>query len=276
MNAGSVVTILFSLALAGGVAYIGNAWLERRLDNSLQESPALVSVVTAAKDMPVDTRLDKSFLRLSQMPPALVPAGAIQDLDDLLGKVLKEPVYAGEVISSNRLLGDAGVNVLSALLAPGKRAITVRVNDVSGVSGFLLPGSRVDVISTRRGSQARTVLQDIKILAVGQTLQAAGEGALPAKAVTLEVEPRQAEVLAEAADRGNVQLTLRNQSDRALVSTSRGNETRAAPVAATAIAESASGPVGVTVVRGGTARVQPDLSLPAGGSETSSSPQVVR
>jgi pilus assembly protein CpaB len=276
MNLGSVVTILISLALAAGVAYLGNAWLERRLD-APQEPVDTVAVVAAAKDIPVDTPIDQTFLRLLQVPRPLLPAGAVTDPNELLGKVLKERVYAGEMILERRLLGDAGANVLSAVLEPGKRAITVRVNDVSGVSGFLLPGSHVDVISMRRGSKARTVLQNIKILAVGQTLQAAGEGAMPAKAVTLEVDPAQAEVLAEATDRGSVQLTLRHRSDHGFV---EAVAERQAPIAAdeTPVAPNRpSGSPGVTVIRGVKAAVQAAWSREDDdGAEAAPAPQVIR
>lgn len=274
MSAGSLVTILFSLALASAVAFLGNAWLDRKLGASDGEVPETATVVAAAKDIPVATSIDQTYLRMLQVPRALVPEGAVSAADELLGRSLKEPVYTGEIIVSKRLLSGEESNILSAMLAPGMRAITVRINDVSGVSGFLRPGSRVDVISTPRGGKARTVLQDLKILAVGQALQAAREGAMQAKAVTLEVNPRQAELLAEATESGDVRLTLRHQSDRVQVDAGTGGAQVGglpAPVSESAALASALGArmagrdrdssFHVTVIRGTRAELEGDLSL---------------
>ena len=213
MNKRSLITILISLFLAATVAWIGNAWIEKRLSGSAQP-PAMVKVLVAAKDIPIDTKIDQTFLKLVEMTPGSVPDGYQSSPDKILGKRLKEPVYKGEPILPRRLLDDSAASVLSVTLTPGKRAVAVKVDDIIGVSGFILPGSHVDVIASGRGQGTRTVLQDIKVLTVGQALKAEG-GTLRAGSVTLEVDPRQAEILTEATLAGSVRLALRHQMDRA-------------------------------------------------------------
>ena len=215
MNRSSLIAILGSIVLAAFVAWLGNTWIERRL-SSTEKPPEMTKVLVAAKDIPIDTKIDVSQIRLVELPSASVPPGHLTSPDQILGKRLKEAVYSGEVILKRRLLEDSAASVLSVTLAPGKRAVAVRVDDIIGVSGFLVPGSRVDVIAAGRGQGARTVLQDIKVLTVGQVLKAEG-GNLRAGSVTLEVDPRQAEILMEATSGGNVRLALRHQMDRGFV-----------------------------------------------------------
>lgn len=215
MNRSSLIAILGSIILAALVAWLGNTWIERRLSTT-EKPPEMTKVLVAAKDIPIDTKIDVSQIRLVELPTASVPPGHLTSPDQILGKRLKEAVYSGEVILKRRLLEDSAASVLSVTLSPGKRAVAVRVDDIIGVSGFLVPGSHVDVIAAGRGQGARTVLQDIKVLTVGQVLKAEG-GNLRAGSVTLEVDPRQAEILMEATSGGNVRLALRHQMDRGFV-----------------------------------------------------------
>ena len=211
MSRGSLLTLLGSIILAGIVAWMGNLWIERRLGGT-DKPPEMVKVVVAAKDIPIDTKIDSTHLATIDMLPEALPVGHLPAPEQVLGKRLKEPVYKGETIAAKRLLDESATSLLSVTLTPGKRAVAVRVDDIIGVSGFILPGSRVDVISTA-GGQAHTVLRDIKVLTVGQTLSAEG-GTLRAGSVTLEVDPVQAELLTEITEKGSVRLTLRHQADR--------------------------------------------------------------
>ena len=211
MSRGSLLTLLGSIILAGIVAWMGNVWIERRLGGT-DKPPELVPVVVAAKDIPVDIKIDPTHLTTTNMLPGALPEGHLSAPEQVLGKRLKEAVYKGETIAAKRLLDDSASSLLSVTLTPGKRAVAVRVDDIIGVSGFILPGSRVDVISTA-GGQAHTVLRDIKVLTVGQTLSAEG-GTLRAGSVTLEVDPLQAEILTDITEKGNVRLALRHQADR--------------------------------------------------------------
>ena len=213
MNRGNLLVLLASLVLAGLVAWIGTAWVERRFGGE-KEAPAMVDVIIAAKDIPIDTKIDPSHVRSIQLPAANAPAGHLSKLDQVVGKRLKEPVYAGELVLGRRLLDDNAISILSVTLTPGMRAVAVRVDDIIGVSGFILPGSRVDVIASGGGKGVRTVLENIKVLSVGQVLTAEG-GTLKAHSVTMEVDPRQAEILMEATESGSVRLALRSQREEA-------------------------------------------------------------
>lgn len=215
MNRGNLLAILGSLVLAALVAWLGNTWIERQLSGA--EKPVeLVRVLVANKDIPLDTKIDQTHFRATEIPPGAVPQGAIKSPEEILGKRVKEAMYQGEILLTRRLLDDASASVLSVTLTPGKRAVAVRVDDIIGVSGFILPGSRVDVIASGRGAGAKIVLQDIKVLTVGQALKAEG-GNLRVGSVTLEVDPRQAEILMEATEGGSVRLALRHQMDRKFI-----------------------------------------------------------
>lgn len=215
MNKSNWIPLLISLVLAAFVAWLGNIWIEQRY-GAQEKPPEMIKVLVAAKDIPIDTKIDQTFLKAVEMPPASAPAGHLTTTDQILGKRLKEPVYNGEVILARRLLDDSAASMLSVTLTPGKRAVAIRVDDIIGVSGFILPGSHVDLITTSGGQGVRTVLQDIKVLTVGQTLTAEG-GTLRAGSVTLEVDPRQAEIVMEATERGSIRLALRHQLDHGYV-----------------------------------------------------------
>ena len=211
MNRGNLLVLLASLVLAGLVAWIGTAWVERRFGGE-PAPPPMVDVIVAAKDIPIDTKIDASHVRIVKMPPASAPAGHLSKTEQVIGKRLKEAVYAGDLVLTKRLLDDNAISILSVTLTPGMRAVAVRVDDIIGVSGFILPGSRVDVIASGGGRGVRTVLENIKVLSVGQALTAEG-GTLKAGSVTLEVDPRQAEILMEATESGSVRLALRSQRE---------------------------------------------------------------
>jgi pilus assembly protein CpaB len=126
-------------------------------------------------------------------------------------------VQAGQLLLAS-MFGDPGETSLAASVKKNMRAITVRVNDVIGVAGFLLPGSRVDVIATISRlatgvAMSRTILSDIKVLAVDQTTATKSDEPVMVRAVTLEVTPKQAETLLKGQAAGSIQLTLRNPSD---------------------------------------------------------------
>jgi pilus assembly protein CpaB len=153
-------------------------------------------------------------LKVVGLPEDAKPEGSFSDPKDLIGQVAKQSVYAGEIILATRISEVPGVSALAAVIAEGKRAITVRVDDVVGVSGFILPGSRVDIIAQEGRDEYRTILENIKVLAVGNIIQQENNEPVSVRAVTLEVEPRQAEIIAKA---GRLRLTLRNPEDDLLV-----------------------------------------------------------
>ncbi|MCB1722242.1 MAG: Flp pilus assembly protein CpaB [Chromatiaceae bacterium] len=217
MKARTVLTLLLSLAIAGFAALVANSWINQRL-LAAEKVDDVVQVVSAAVDIPVGTKIDSTHVKLISLPLEMQVQNAITSLDEALGKVASQPLYAGEILVKRRLAEFAGGSPLAAVIEPGKRALTVRVNDVIGVAGFLAPGSRVDVVSTRRppGStrnESETLVQNLKVLAVDQTVSSDKNDPVVVRAVTLEVRPNEAEELVKATNEGKVQLSLRNPLD---------------------------------------------------------------
>jgi len=213
---GVVAMLGISLVLAVGAAGLANSWLKQRAGG---DEPDTASVVVAALEIPFGRKVQAADLNTIKLPPYAVPKGSFTSVDQVVGQVSSQPIYPGEVVLKNRLSEYLGGSALSAVLAPGKRAISVRVDDVVGVAGFLLPGNMVDVVSTRRNGggrdvASRTILQEIKVLAVDQIASQDRDSPVIVRAVTLEVTPSQAEQLVEATQEGRVQLTLRNPLDK--------------------------------------------------------------
>lgn len=179
-------------------------------------------IVVAASDVNLGQRLTPELLRLAEWPAAGRPPGALSDPAQLNGRVLKTSVLRGEPLSEAKLAPAGTLGGLSALISEGRRAITVRVNDVVGVAGFALPGNFVDIIvhtQTEGGAEARErdiskiVLERILVLAVAQEVARDDTKPRVVNAVTLEVTPEQAEKLDLARSVGSLSLALRNQVD---------------------------------------------------------------
>ncbi len=220
MKARAVLTLLLSLCMAGLAALFANHWISQRL-GAAEHPEQEGQVVTAAADIAVGTKLEAAQLKVVPLPREAVSPGFVTSLEGAVGRVVTQPLYAGEILFDKRLTPHEGGSPLSAVIESGKRALTVRVNDVIGVAGFLLPGNRVDVVSTHRGSGSRntvskTIVENLKVLAVDQTVSADKNDPVIVRAVTLEVSPKQAELIVKATEEGKVQLTLRNPLDLAL------------------------------------------------------------
>jgi pilus assembly protein CpaB len=177
----------------------------------------------AAADVSLGQRLSPDMLKASDWPADSVPVGALRDPLVLNGRVLKSSVLRGEPLTEAKLAPVGTLGGLSALIAEGKRAITVRVNDVIGVAGFALPGNFVDIlVSTQANASgapqedlaiSKIVLERILVLAVAQEVSRDDTKPRVVNAVTLEVSPEQAEKLDLARSVGTLSLVLRNQVD---------------------------------------------------------------
>lgn len=187
----------------------------------------LTAVVTAAADIAPGQRLTASLLTVGQMGTGSMPAGAFQSPDGLADRVALTPLVKGQPVLESMLAPVGTAAGMQALIPPGMRAITVEVNEFSGLGGLLAPGCRVDIISVVRvedGSQnsiARTIVQNVEVRAVGGQIagapagDAGAEPAPPAKSVTLLVTPEQAETMQLAGTSGRPWLVLRNARDAA-------------------------------------------------------------
>lgn len=210
------------LALALGLGFLaalaGYAGLRATAAQVAQNtSKHFVPVVVAATDLTFGTKLDRAQLRVARYPKESVPAGAFSDIDSVAGQTTKIFLAGKEPITATKLSSRGGG--LSMLVRPGFRATSLEVNQVSGVSGFVLPGDRVDVLATVDGRGAnleattRTILQNAEVLASGQKTTQQDNKPITVQAVTILVDPLGAEKLALALHEGKLHLVLRNPED---------------------------------------------------------------
>lgn len=212
-----VLMLTISLAMAVGAAVLAKNWLAERMRTE-EVVATSGQVVVAALEIPFGESVEAAEVKVIDMPESAVPDGSFKRVDDVVGRVATQAVLPGEILLEKRIVEHMSGSALAVVLEKGKRAITVRVDDVVGVAGFLLPGNRVDVVATRRNGgrrvDSKTILSNLKVLAVDQTASPERDGPVIVRAVTLEVNPRQAERLAKATQEGKVQLTLRNPLDK--------------------------------------------------------------
>jgi len=205
--------LILSVLFAAGAAIYANTWLQQQLPGGTAVAAEGQPVVYAAMDIPYGQTIERRHLKIKLMPADLVPANSISDPAEVEGMVPIQDILADDAVRLERLSNHREGATLAALIDPDKRAFTVRVNDVVGVAGFLLPGNHVDVIATKsegNGVKAKTVLKDIKVLAVDQKARTDKNDPIVVRAVTLELTPKESEGLAKARDEGKIQLTLRN------------------------------------------------------------------
>jgi pilus assembly protein CpaB len=176
-------------------------------------------VVVAADDIPVGARVEEHDVRTVKYPAYALPAGTFSTRGKVLGRGVILPISRGEFILPSKLAPENAGSGLPSLIPPGMRAVSVRVNEVVSVAGFVGPGTRVDVLLTgtpngSSESQTTTVLQNVSVIASGHTLErnAAGE-AQTTPVITLLASPDDAERLTLASSEGHIQLALRNPLD---------------------------------------------------------------
>ena len=216
-----LILIILSLVMAVGAAWIANQWVKGQLVSQADAAPDTQLVVTAAMSIPFATKVEGRHIKLTEIPEGVLPAGAFTDLEQVEGQVSTTSIARGEILVAERFAAHSRGSTLAALVAPNMRAVTVRVDDVIGVGGFLLPGNTVDVLAARRGRDKRaiteTILTNIKVLAVDQTAATEENEPVIVRAVTLEMTPKQAEKVVKARTEGSIQLTLRNPEEEDIV-----------------------------------------------------------
>lgn len=222
-NTRALAMLALSLLIGGLALTMAVRWMKER------SSVTTTDVVVAAKDIQLGTQLSPDMIKVVHWPAQSKPAGAFNNPTALPGRVLNSSVVAGEPIVDAKLAAAGSMGGLSALIAPGSRAISVKVNEVMGVAGFALPGNYVDVLVHAEDEQdrpfSRIVLERILVLAVDQESGRDETKPKVVKAVTLQVTPEEAEKLDLARGIGTLSLALRNQIDTAAA------ETRGAKVA---------------------------------------------
>jgi pilus assembly protein CpaB len=203
------ILIVISLLLAVGAAWVANRWLIAQSAPG-EAGPGTVPVVTAAIGIPLGTKIEARHVAVIQMLKDTMPDGSFRTAAEIDGKIALSEIMKGEILLAGRFAEQGAGSTLATVVGENMRAVSVRVNDVVGVAGFLLPGNRVDVVSAYREGQetlSETVVQNVKVLAIDQSAP------VVVRAVTLEVTPADAEKLILAEQRGSIQLALRNPLD---------------------------------------------------------------
>ena len=212
--------IFLSIVLAagaGGLAYLYLKGMPEKEAATLETVP----VVVATEDMTFGTRLEAHQLKLAQFPADAVPAGTYTAMDSVLGHTTKVFLMAGEPLFASKLSSWGGG--LSVRIPESMRATSVTVNEVSGVSGFVLPGDRVDVLVTIDNAKGpgvavtKTILQNAEVLAAGVKTETRNNNPVKVQSVTLQVDPEGAERLALGMHQGRIHLVLRNPADHEIV-----------------------------------------------------------
>ena len=244
--------LMLFIAVIAGLAAVALAarWMQN-------QGGARSRIAVATTDIAIGGRISTEMVRLADWPEGSVPAGAFVDSEKLDGRVVLQSVQRGEPLTEARLAPVGTKGGLSAVVPAGKRAMTVRVNDVVGVAGFALPGTFVDVMVNTQvdhgqqhgdGSISKIVLERILVLAVAQESDRDATKPVVVNAVTLEVTPRDAEILDLARSVGTLSLVLRNQTD-AVAQAAGSGATKTEMLTGLPEAPAASAPAPAPVVR---------------------------
>lgn len=219
-----ILFLAAALMLAVLAAVSAHRWMLNRASQSAAVKVVSAPIVVAKADLPAGQRLEAQDLAVQQWPQGHLPPGSLSQPEQAQGRVLKGPAVAGEVILASKLAPEGTLGGLSAVVPEGYRAITVHVDEVVGVAGFLQPGDRVDVFMTvdkgpfQNDPATRLVLQDVPVLAVGEKVQEEDGGGNKvhrhkATVVTLQLKPDEGERLVLGSSEGRVLLALRSQGD---------------------------------------------------------------
>jgi len=221
-NLKTFVPIALSLIIATTGSYFLYHWIEKQRSPKevVQVQAEAVPVAVATGDLPWGTKLTKEMIKTTAYLEESLPTGHFNSINDLKGRVLLTPLKMNDPITEPRL---APITVetggVAAVLKTGKRAIAVKGDKVIGISGFINPGNRVDVIVTvedpeKKEDKTKTILENIRVLATGTQIQENEKGEpAPVDVYTLEVTADEAEKLALAASEGKLQLALRSPTD---------------------------------------------------------------
>ena len=212
-----LVTLLLALALAGSASIL----VFQRI-NQGNQPVATATVVVAAKNLDIGAAIGPEDIREVQWPTGNVPKGAVTRAADLKGRAVLYPVAENEPLLEMKLAANGAGAGLPAVIPQGMRAVSIRVDDVVAVAGFVGPGTRVDVLltgtpGTKNEALTRTILQNVQVLAAGQKIQPDAEGrAEKVNVVTLLCSGEDAAKVTLAANEGRIQLVLRNPTDTAI------------------------------------------------------------
>ncbi len=213
------IVLVLALSAGGALAYGTYSYIQNASEKTV--TIPTTPVVVAAADLEIGSEIRSDDVKLVDWPVTAVPEGAFTQTSDVIGRGIIVSVVRNELILPAKLAAtEAGVGLPPAI-PPGMRAVSVRVNEVIGVAGYVLPGTRVDVLATASPTDSRAdmttkvVLTNVQVLTAGTKLEQTGDTGkpIPVSVVTLLVNPEQAERLTLASTVGKIQLALRNPLD---------------------------------------------------------------
>src|SRR6266853_5678711 len=217
------VFIVFVLAItAGGVFAFGTYNYVQKMPVKTVAMPTR-PVIVASSNLDIAAEISKDDVRVIDWPTSAVPANAFSDPQEVIGRGIIMPMIQNEPFLPLKLSSKDGGGGLPPAIPPGLRAVSVKVNEVIGVAGYVLPGTRVDVVATVSPTQnsvdmtSKVILTNVQVLAAGTKIERDTEKGKPmaVSVVTLLVDPSEAEKLTLAANEGKIQLALRNPLDKA-------------------------------------------------------------
>lgn len=213
---GTLIALAVAVIFGIIAVVLANKWLSSQVKEDtvvIKEQVPLTQVVIAGKDLDMGSMLTEQNLTVVDWPRANAPKGSFSKVEEVVGRVTVTKMVAGTPIVAAELAAAGSGVGLVAMIEPGMRAMTIRVDEVIGVGGFILPNTFVDVISVETAGNSRsasTILKRIEVMAVAQeTFVEEGKAQL-VRTVTLEVTPKQAETLAATINKNPIHLVLRN------------------------------------------------------------------
>jgi pilus assembly protein CpaB len=216
MNLRPVILIAIALLIAGLATLTAHQWMGNRLAPA--ETVETSRVVAAASDLAAGTRIDLTMIKMIPVPAESIPEKAFRDPQAVVGQYAVSNLLKGEPILEGRVAPQLGPGTMAKRLSGGRRAITIGAGELAGLTGFLTPGNRIDLLSA--GLQAvggsadsRTLLQNLLVLAVDPPMTPDKFDPTALRSVTFEVDPRQAEQIVRATEKGKLRMTLRNPDD---------------------------------------------------------------
>src|SRR5437763_1246237 len=222
MRTNNVVVLVLALVMGGIAAFMARQWLQNHAVVSAAASQNVGTIVVAAQPMQFGATVSAENIIEIPWAAGALPDGAFASKDDILNggrRVVLSPFNRNEPVLSSKITGPGQRGTLSSLLEEGKRAVTVRVDDVRGVAGFVLPGDFVDVVligedpASQREGYSEILLHHVKVLAIDQLANERQEQPTIPKAVTIEVTPEQAQKILLASNIGKLSLILRQPGD---------------------------------------------------------------
>ena len=220
----SLVVMIIIAVVLGLIAAIGIWQYLNKTQQQVKELSITRAVVIASKSIPAGKKLEESDLAIKQLPAQAVPKDYPSSIDSLKGRLVKNTIGTDEVITEGRLVGKGAAGGLPIVIPLGHRAITIKVNEVVGVGGFISPGDHIDILSTLKNNNeaySRTVLQNVLVVAVGDKIFDPNNYSDPqpkiVSQVTFALLPKDAEKLALASETGQIHLVLRPLSEKELV-----------------------------------------------------------